>query len=49
MGFTTEFVVEKGKVAGFGMRGGIWGAGTVEGDPTGKTVEERSEVWYEAV
>lgn len=43
-GNIAEFVVIKGSVNGFGMKGGIWGAGTVEGEPEGQTVEERSEV-----
>ncbi|KAF7374353.1 Beta-lactamase class penicillin binding protein [Mycena sanguinolenta] len=50
-GLTAEFDIntQKGTVAGFGIRGGIWGAGTVEPEPTGNSVEERSEVWYAAV
>ncbi|KAF7338793.1 Beta-lactamase class penicillin binding protein [Mycena sanguinolenta] len=49
-GLTAEFDIntQKGTVAGFGLRG-IWGAGTVEAEPMGKSVEERSEVWYVVV
>ncbi|KAF7348644.1 Beta-lactamase domain-containing protein [Mycena venus] len=48
-GLTAEFDLHKGKAVGFGIRGGIWGAGTVEDEPMGKTIRERSEVWYVAV
>ncbi|KAJ7484270.1 beta-lactamase/transpeptidase-like protein [Mycena latifolia] len=44
-----EFVVNLGKVAGFGIRGGLWGAGDLAGEPQGRTVEARSEVWYSAL
>ncbi|KAJ7111218.1 hypothetical protein C8R44DRAFT_633279, partial [Mycena epipterygia] len=48
-GNIAEFDVTKGKVSGFGIRGGIWIAGPGVGEPQGKTVEARSEVWFEAV
>ncbi|KAF8217636.1 beta-lactamase/transpeptidase-like protein [Mycena galopus ATCC 62051] len=50
-GVTAEFDVDaqNGTVAGFRMRGGIWGAGTQEGEPTGSSVMDRAEVWYAAV
>ncbi|KAJ7670403.1 hypothetical protein B0H17DRAFT_948817, partial [Mycena rosella] len=44
-----EFAVHSGTVAGFGMQGGVWGAGDLAGEPEGLTVEDRSEVWYAAV
>jgi hypothetical protein len=49
VGGVAEFAVDAGKVAGFGMRGGVWGAAEFVDDPQGETVEERSEVWYKAV
>ncbi|KAJ6600441.1 hypothetical protein DFH09DRAFT_901426, partial [Mycena vulgaris] len=54
-GNVAEFAIEAGRVVGFGMRGGIWVAGErgdgdpFEGEPQGETVEERSEVWYDAI
>ncbi|KAJ7474462.1 beta-lactamase/transpeptidase-like protein [Mycena galericulata] len=56
-GNVAEFDVDtaRGQVIGFGIRGGIWVAGVrgdgdpSEGEPQGKTVEERSEVWYQAI
>ncbi|KAJ7348606.1 beta-lactamase/transpeptidase-like protein [Mycena albidolilacea] len=44
-----EFAVQKGKVAGFGISGGFWGAGDSVGEPKGITVEARSEVWFDAL
>jgi hypothetical protein len=44
-----EFSVQKGKVAGFGISGGFWGAGDSVGEPKGNTVEARSEVWFDAL
>jgi hypothetical protein len=44
-----EFAVQKGKVAGFGISGGFWGAGASVGEPKGNTVEARSEVWFDAL
>ncbi|KAJ7154569.1 beta-lactamase/transpeptidase-like protein [Mycena filopes] len=46
---TAEFDLSRKVVGGFGIRGGLWGSGTVESDPTGDTVEERSELFYMAV
>jgi hypothetical protein len=54
-GNVAEFEVDSGRVKGFGLRGGIWGAGNrgsadlLEGEPQGGTIEERSEVWYDVV
>ncbi|KAJ6569365.1 hypothetical protein B0H19DRAFT_693476 [Mycena capillaripes] len=53
-GVVAEFVVQHGKASGFGVRGGFWGAAGTPGEPsspepTGSTVEERSEVWFESV
>ncbi|KAJ7635884.1 beta-lactamase/transpeptidase-like protein, partial [Mycena rosella] len=54
-GNVAEFVVSAAGVVGFGIRGGIWGAGNrgnadpMEGALQGATVEEKSEVWYDAV
>jgi hypothetical protein len=48
-GNIAEFVVKSGKVTGFGLRSGLWGAGDLAGEPQGHTVEEMSEVWYEAL
>lgn len=39
-------VNEDGKVAGFGLQG-IWGAGEGVRSPTGDSVRDRSEVWFE--
>jgi hypothetical protein len=47
-GVVAEFDVSDGKVAGFGLRGGIWGADT-NNSPQGNTVEERSEVWFDTM
>ncbi|KAJ7655496.1 beta-lactamase/transpeptidase-like protein [Mycena rosella] len=44
-----EFSVVEGKVAGFGIRGGFWVAGPSVDEPQGTTVEERSEVWFDAL
>ncbi|KAJ6630159.1 hypothetical protein B0H10DRAFT_1758968, partial [Mycena sp. CBHHK59/15] len=35
--------------SGFGLVGGVWGAGAGVPDPQGKTVEERAEVWFAAI
>ncbi|KAJ7655903.1 hypothetical protein B0H17DRAFT_1265352, partial [Mycena rosella] len=54
-GNVAEFVVSAAGVVGFGIRGGIWVAGSrgdanpMEGALQGATVEEKSEVWYDAV
>ncbi|KAJ6599954.1 beta-lactamase/transpeptidase-like protein [Mycena vulgaris] len=48
-GAVVEFAIESGRITGFGMRGGIWGAGALVGEPQGESVEAQSEVWYEAV
>lgn len=42
-----EFSSEGGET-GFGVIG-LWGAGSGVGEPSGKTVQERSEVWYRRV
>ncbi|KAJ6569370.1 hypothetical protein B0H19DRAFT_1135216 [Mycena capillaripes] len=44
-----EFVVQHGKVSGFGQRGGIWGAGATVAEPTGPAVKDRSEIWFDSV
>ncbi|KAJ7512344.1 beta-lactamase/transpeptidase-like protein [Mycena galericulata] len=56
-GNVAEFVVDtaRGQVISFGIRGGIWVAGVrgdgdpSEGEPQGQTVEERSDMWYQAI
>ncbi|KAJ7451980.1 beta-lactamase/transpeptidase-like protein, partial [Mycena latifolia] len=48
-GMVVEFGVEKDKVAGFGIRGGFWGAGDSVGEPKGNSVKARSEVWFDAL
>ncbi|KAJ7453772.1 beta-lactamase/transpeptidase-like protein [Mycena latifolia] len=48
-GSVAEFVITKGKVSGFGIRGGLWGAEEGVGDPEGRSVEARSEVWFDAL
>ncbi|CAK5272059.1 unnamed protein product [Mycena citricolor] len=48
-GVIAQFDIHEGRVRGFGFVGGLWGSGTLEGEPSGKTAEERSEVWYSAV
>ncbi|KAJ7475508.1 beta-lactamase/transpeptidase-like protein [Mycena galericulata] len=48
-GNVAEFAVTGGRVTGFGIRGGIWVAGATVGEPQGSTVEERSEVWFDAL
>ena len=46
--FTVEFAFdEDGTVSGFGVTGGFWGAGAGVEGPTGDTVQERAEVWFE--
>ncbi|KAF5373158.1 hypothetical protein D9758_001587 [Tetrapyrgos nigripes] len=40
-----EFAIEDGKAVGFGLTG-VWEAGTGIEDPSGDTVQERSEVWF---
>ncbi|KAF7338798.1 Beta-lactamase domain-containing protein [Mycena sanguinolenta] len=47
VGLTAKFDIDigRGTVVGLGIRDGIWGSGTVEPEPTGNSVEERSEVW----
>ena len=48
-GTTVEFATGKdGNIEGFGLRG-IWGAGDGVESPTGKTVRERAEVWFDRV
>ncbi|KAG7440325.1 beta-lactamase/transpeptidase-like protein [Guyanagaster necrorhizus] len=42
---TAEFVIEEDGV-GFGLTGGIWGAGPGVDPPKGDTVRERAEVWF---
>ncbi|KAF5373046.1 hypothetical protein D9758_001605 [Tetrapyrgos nigripes] len=42
---SAEFVIEDGKVVGFGLTG-VWEAGTGIEDPSGDTVQKRSEVWF---
>ncbi|KAJ7908943.1 beta-lactamase/transpeptidase-like protein [Mycena leptocephala] len=49
VGGVAEFAVDAGKVAGFGMRGGVWGAADFVDDPQGQTVEERSEAATEVL
>ncbi|KAJ7662523.1 beta-lactamase/transpeptidase-like protein [Mycena polygramma] len=48
-GNVAEFDVQNGKVTGFGMRGGISQPGTAVPQPQGPTVEDRSEIWFDAV
>lgn len=47
---TVEFEVdeETGQV-GFGVQGGVWGAGSRVPPKQGKTAKERAEVWFERV
>jgi hypothetical protein len=50
-GNTVEFVFgdgANGKVEGFGIKGGIWGA-EVPGEPVGEGVKASSEVWFDAI
>ncbi|KAK0458281.1 uncharacterized protein EV420DRAFT_389681 [Desarmillaria tabescens] len=42
---TAEFVIEEDEI-GFGLTGGIWGAGPGVDPPNGDTVRERAEVWF---
>ncbi|KIK64017.1 hypothetical protein GYMLUDRAFT_40239 [Collybiopsis luxurians FD-317 M1] len=45
---TIEFAFNKnGTVSGFGVTGDFWGAGAGVEGPTGDTVEERAEVWFD--
>lgn len=45
-----DAVVAEFDGGGFGVTGGFWGAGEGVADPqAGKTVRERSEVWFERV
>ncbi|KAJ7154577.1 beta-lactamase/transpeptidase-like protein [Mycena filopes] len=46
---TAEFDLGQEAVGGFGIRGGLWGSGAGVSDPTGDTVEERSELFYSTV
>ncbi|KAJ6627613.1 beta-lactamase/transpeptidase-like protein [Mycena sp. CBHHK59/15] len=49
-GNTAQFAFGTGgAVQGFGITGGIWGAGSVEGEPQGAGVEGMSEVWFAVV
>ncbi|KAJ7766554.1 beta-lactamase/transpeptidase-like protein [Mycena maculata] len=48
-GNVAEFALVEGKVSGFGIRGGIWIAGPTVGEPQGTSVEDRSEVFFDAV
>ncbi|KAJ6462271.1 beta-lactamase/transpeptidase-like protein [Mycena vitilis] len=48
-GNVAEFDVQTGKVTGFGMRGGISQPGPQVPQPQGPTVEERAEIWFDAV
>ena len=44
---TMEFLIgDDGSIEGFGLRG-IWGAGLGVQSPTGETVRERAEVWFD--
>ena len=44
-----EFAIGKdGNIEGFGFKG-IWGAGYGVKSPTGKTVKERAEVWFDRI
>ncbi|KAK0470763.1 hypothetical protein IW261DRAFT_1345236 [Armillaria novae-zelandiae] len=42
---TAEFVIGEDET-GFGVTGGIWGAGPGVDPPNGDTVQERAEVWF---
>ncbi len=42
---TAEFVIGEDET-GFGVTGGIWGAGPGVDPPNGDTVRERAEVWF---
>lgn len=42
---TAEFVIGEDET-GFGLTGGIWGAGPGVDPPNGDTVRERAEVWF---
>ncbi|KAJ6469452.1 beta-lactamase/transpeptidase-like protein [Mycena sanguinolenta] len=48
-GNIAEFELTTDTISGFGIRGGIWGAAPTIGEPQGSTVEDRSEVWFNAV
>uniref|UniRef100_A0A0W0G336 Beta-lactamase-related domain-containing protein n=1 Tax=Moniliophthora roreri TaxID=221103 RepID=A0A0W0G336_MONRR len=44
-----EFVLDEGKVVGFGITGEFWGAGSEVKDPVGGSVKEKAEVWFDKV
>ncbi|ESK87216.1 beta-lactamase [Moniliophthora roreri MCA 2997] len=46
---TAEFVVDADGIVGFGITGGIWGAGEGVHGPVGNSVQERAEVWFNKV
>ncbi|KAJ6462270.1 beta-lactamase/transpeptidase-like protein [Mycena vitilis] len=48
-GNVAEFDIANGKVSGFGMRGGISQPAPAVPPPQGPTVEDRSEIWFDAV
>ncbi|KAJ7575075.1 beta-lactamase/transpeptidase-like protein [Mycena floridula] len=44
--FTAEFAEEDGKI-GIAFMGNIWGAGEGASSPSGETVKEKAEIWFE--
>ncbi|KAF5391209.1 hypothetical protein D9757_003078 [Collybiopsis confluens] len=45
---TAEFAFnDEGDVVGFGVAGGLWGAGPGVEGPTGDTVQDRAEIWFD--
>ncbi|KAK7050032.1 hypothetical protein VNI00_005464 [Paramarasmius palmivorus] len=46
---TAEFVVDDEGKVGFGITGGVWGAGPGVEGPVGESVKERAEVWFEKI
>ncbi|KAJ6469451.1 beta-lactamase/transpeptidase-like protein [Mycena sanguinolenta] len=48
-GTVAEFALTNDTISGFGLSGGFWGAGPTVGEPQGSTIEDRSEVWFDAL
>ncbi|KZV81718.1 beta-lactamase/transpeptidase-like protein [Exidia glandulosa HHB12029] len=44
-----EFEIVDGRVKGFGVWGGLWGAGEGVPSPKGETPREKAEIWFERV
>lgn len=44
-----EFEIVDGVVKGFGVWGGLWGAGAGVPSPTGEKPREKAEVWFDRV